>query len=161
MLTRAQLVTLKAAVVANATANALFVAGDTPTLTAFVNAATATDAWRESVPATDMVAALKFATYDGIVGGKRDAFRLMLDFGPVDATRAALRKGIEDIFTVTGTYTDSTQMGAMFAACTEKATWAQVALGSTTPAAIGGVTAIKRNYAGLVTQDEISKLAGV
>ena len=160
-MTRDELITLKAAVVADPAANALFVAGDMPTLTAYVNALTATDAWRESVPAVDLVAALRFATYDGLAAGKRDAFRLMLEYGPVDATKAAIRNGLGDMFATGGTYSDAQQLPKMMAACTEKATWAQTKFPFTTPAAVGGVTAIKRAFTSIVTIDEVSALAGV
>jgi len=160
-MTHDELITLKAAVVADPAANALFVAGDMPTLTAYVNALTETDAWRHSVPAADMVAALRFATYDSLVAGKRDAFRLMLEYGPVDATKAAIRNGLGDMFATGGTYSDAQQLPKMMAACTEKATWAQTKFPFTTPAAVGGVTAIKRDFTSIVTIDEVSALAGV
>lgn len=161
MMTKAQLITLKAAVVADPTANALFVAGDTPSLTDYVNAASTTDAWRNSVSSRDLVSALKYATFDSLAAGKRDAFRLMLDFGPVDATQASVRNGLADIFAVTGTYTDSAQLGKVLSACVEKATWAQTKFPFTTPATVGGVTAIKRDFTDLVSQDEVAALVGV
>lgn len=160
-MTRDELITLKAAVVADTAANALLVAGDMPTLTAYVNALTATDAWRPEVPAADLVAVLRFATYDNLTAGKRDAFRVMLEYGPVDATKAAIRDGLADIFAVIGGYSDAQQLPKMMAACTEKATWAQTKFPFTTPPAIGGVTAIKRTFTSIVTIDEVSALAGV
>ena len=162
MLTQAQKVTLKAAILADATALPLWTAGDFPSLTVYVNAPTAQDAWRVSVPAADMVSALKFATYDGIIAGKRDAFRLMLEFGPADASKASVRSGLADIFATGGSYTDTAQLGKMLTeACVEKALWAETKLGFTTPAAVGGVTAIKRTFVGTVSIDELSALQGV
>lgn len=160
-MTLEQKTTLKAAILADPTASAHWTAGDFHSLTAFVNALTTQDAWRQSVAATDMVAALKFATYDGIVAGKRDAFRLMLEYG-VDATKVSVRNGLADIFATGGGYADSAQLGKMLSeSCVEKANWGEVALGYTTPAAVGGVTAIKRNYVGTFSIDELSALQGI
>ena len=160
-LTTEQRATLKAAILADAAAAALWNAGDMYSLAQYCNASTTTNAWRENVPPDQMVEQVRFVSYGDLPAGKRDAFRLMLDYPPIDATRAKVRKGIEDIFAVAGSYTDSAQMGQMLGACVEKATWAELALGFTTPSAVGGVTAIKRNVTGALSVDDVSALQGV
>lgn len=161
-LSLSQKTTLKAAILADAPALALWNAGDFYSLTNYVNAPTEQDAWREDIPAADLFDQLKIASFDSLVAGKRDAFRLLLQFAPVNAAKAAIRKGIEDIFTTVGSsYSDAGQMGKMLGACIEKARWAEVALGFNTPAAVGGITAIKRNVVGTLTPAEVSSLQGV
>jgi hypothetical protein len=161
MLDLAQKQILKAAIIAHPSALALWTAGDFATLKEFVNAPTATKAWRVNVSGADLFDNLTIATFDNIVAGKRDALRMMMDRG-IDCTKKSMRDGLADIFAVTGGYTDSAQLAKMLnGACTEFATWAEVALGSTTPAAVGGVTAIKRNVVGALSVDEVSSLQAV
>ena len=161
MLDLAQKQTLKAAILANPSALALWTAGDFASLMSFVNAPTATKAWRVNVSGADLFDNLTISTFDNLTAGKRDALRMMMDRG-IDCTKKAMRDGMADIFAVTGAYTDSAQLAKMLnGACTELATWAEVALGSTTPAAVGGVTAIKRNFVGALSVDEVSSLQAV
>lgn len=161
MLDLTQKQTLKAAILANPSALALWTAGDFASLREFVNAPTSTKAWRVNVRGADLFDNLTISTFDNLSAGKRDALRMMMDRG-VDCTKKAMRDGMADIFAVTGSYTDSAQLAKMLnGACTEFATWAEVALGSTTPAAVGGVTAIKRKFVGALSVDEVSNLQAV
>lgn len=144
-----ELALLKAAVLANQTALAARDAGDVATLLAWLNAPTATSAWKVTVLASELFGSLTINTYDSITAGKRDAFNLLLQYGPVNASKQAIRNGLADIFNVVGAYTDSGQLAKMLnGACVEFASNAQVALGYTTPAPVGGVTAIKRVFSG-------------
>ena len=106
-------------------------------------------AWRVAVPKFDLFDALNLTQYDSIVAGKRDAFRMLLDFAPIDFGIAARRKAIGDIFS-------GQQLTDMATACTEAALRGELLWGSTTPSAVGGVTAIKRNRPGALTLDEVS-----
>lgn len=161
MLNLLQKQTLKASILADPAALALWNLGDFSSIKDFVNAPTATKAWRANVAGSDIFDSLTISTFDSLTAGKRDALRMMMDRG-VDCTKAAIRNGFSDIFAVTGAYTDSAQLAKMLNnACTEFATWAEVALGSTTPAAVGGVTAIKRNFVGALSVDEVSSLQAV
>ena len=158
-LTAPQFATLKSAIIADPTAGPLRTAGDSASLLAWCNAASATTAWRNVVPAADIFDALTIATFDNLSAGKRDAFKMVLDRGAIDAGKLSIRNGFVDIFTVTGTYTDSAQLGKMVNnALVEFATKAQGIIGGTTPAAVAGVSALKRNYADLVSQDEANRL---
>lgn len=148
-----ELNTLKAAVIANPTAAAARMAGDVETLLAWLNAPSATLAWRPIVNYQNMVDSLNYATFDSITAGKRDAFKIMLDAaraGLLDgATKPKARKGVADIFNVTGAYTDSAQALQMLnGAFVEFASNAQLALGYTTPPTVATLTAIKRSFTG-------------
>lgn len=153
-MTPAQRDTLLPQLKADPAANAILQAGDTFSLLAWLNQPTATDAWKPAVTGNDLFGKLSIATYDNLTAGKRDAFNLLLNRQTVDATLAPIRNGLADIFAVTGAYTDAAQLGKMLAACIEKATKAQSLLGGTTPAAVGGVQALKRNFSGLADADD-------
>ena len=158
-LTAPQLATLKAAIIADPTAGPLRTAGDSASLLAWCNAASASAAWRAVVPASDIFDAITISSYDNLSAGKRDAVNMMLNRGTIDASKVTIRNGFVDIFTVTGAYTDSAQLGKMVNnALVEFATKAQTIIGGTTPAAVGGVTALKRGYVDLVSQDEANRL---
>jgi hypothetical protein len=153
---------LKAAILADGPAAALWAAGDFYSLTNYVNAATTTKAWRASVSASDLFDNLTISSFDNATAGKRDCFRMMLDRGTVDATKKSIRDGFADIFALTGGYSDGAQLAKMLnGACVENARWAEVALGGTTPAAVGGVSALKRNFVGSLSLDEVASLQGV
>lgn len=158
-LTNTQFATLKAAIIADATAAPIRTAGDTAALLAWCNAATTTSAWRQAVSSASLFDSLTISTFDNLSAGRRDALRLMMDQGTVDATKINIRNGLADIFTVGGLYTDAAQLPKMLnGACVEFATKAQALIGGATPAAVGGVTALKRNYVDLVSQAECDRL---
>lgn len=153
-----ELALLKAAVIANPTAAAARTDGNVEGLLAWLNAPTATMAWRSVVSYQQMVLNIKFATFDSVSAGKQKAFEIMLEAaknGVLDAEiNNKVRNGIADIFAVTGGYTDATQAQAMLeGACIEPATNAQLALGYATPPAVANVTAINRVFTGQCAED--------
>lgn len=159
MLNTQQLTNLKTAIIADPIAGPFRTAGDSFSLLEWCNGPSATLAWNTTVTASSLFDSLTISSFDNLSAGKREAFRLMLDRGIIDASKASIRTGFSDIFAVTGGYTDSGQLAKMVnGALTVLATNAQKALGGTTPAALGGVTALKRNWSELVTQDEVNKL---
>jgi hypothetical protein len=158
-LTPAQLATLKAAIIADPTAGPMRTAGDSYSLLEWCNGPSSTLAWSTAATASDIFDSLTISTYDSLSAGKRDALRMVMDRGLVDASKGAIRAGFADIFAVTGGYTDSAQLAKMVnGALTVFATNAQKAIGGTTPAALGGVSALKRTWAQLVTQAEANLL---
>ncbi len=159
MLTNSQYNTLRTAIIADQTANAFRLAQDTASLLAWCNALTATNCWKPSVTGDNLFDNLTISSYDNLSAGKRDAWNMLMNRGSVDATKAAIRNGIKDIFTVTGSYTDAAQLASMLnGACIEFGTKAQIVIGGSTPSAVGGVSALKRNFMDLVTQDEANRL---
>lgn len=153
-----ELALLKAAVLNNLAASADRAAGNVEGLLAWLNAATATMAWRSVVSYQQMVLNIKFATFDSVSAGKQKAFEIMLEAaknGVLDAeVNAKARNGIADIFAVAGGYTDTSQAQSMLeGAFIEPATNAQLALGYGTPAAVANVTAINRVFTGQCAED--------
>lgn len=153
MLTTTQLATLKADILAS-TDPAIVAARDAVTgrndtlLAQLYNSAASPvrKAWRVSVSGRDLFDAMTIGKFDNLTAGKRDAYRLMIDMGSIDATRQKMRKAIDDIWGVDAT--------PILQDMQENATRLEVLLGggSATTATVEG---LKRSYVGTVTQDEI------
>lgn len=161
-LTPAQFNTLKNAIIADPVAGPMRTAQDTFSLLAWCNGASATSAWRTNVSGNEVYDAHKPVEYIARIASERSAFDLMAVAGRLhDFTVASKRNGVADIFSGT---TNNTSRTAIFAVAQEFATRAQAAIGGTS-ASVGGtsnmaetVTALKRNFVGLVSQDEVNLL---
>jgi hypothetical protein len=153
-MTPQQLATLKAAIIADATAGPLRTAGDTFSLLAWCNGAkAATPAWRVSVPIQDSDEAATYTTYDSLVAGKRDSWAIFLKFNR-NFSKNKVRNWITDVW---GNATANSISEAILQAGTENATNAQAALGGTSRTT-GTVTALDRSFTDLVSQPEINVL---
>lgn len=93
-------------------------------LTAWVNADSTQDAWQSAMTGEMLFEASNVGKFDNLTAGKRDAWRMMLDFSPIDFSRNKMRKAVTDTW---GT-TDSV---AVLQACTRKATNGEKYLGGT------------------------------
>ena len=101
MLTTAQNVTLKAAILADPVLNAIpntfdgaFAIADALNLLAtptFI-------VWRTNVPTSDVKKAVVWTEYVGRSVGEQGAFSLMISNGIIDASQINVRQGIQDIF---------------------------------------------------------------
>ena len=109
-------------------------------LTQFYNGLTATDAWRSNVSGNDLFGMTDVTKFDGLTAGKRDAWRLMLDFSPIDMTRNAYRRAVVDAW-------GNIESVAILKDCLRKATVAEVALGGNS-ATTNTVSALKLNWEG-------------
>lgn len=152
-LTLAQLAALKTAIIADPVAGPMRIAQDTYSLLAWCNAATLTDAWRNTVQAYESDEAATYATFDNIVAGKRDSWKIFITF-PRDFTRAKVRNWVADVW---GPVIASSISENILKAGIEKSTNAQNALGAISRTT-GTVTANDRNFFGTVRQDEVNKL---
>jgi hypothetical protein len=144
MLTSEQMATLAAHIRANTTAaivEALAIRNDN-FLTQAYNTLTATDAWVSSVSGAELFELTDVTKFDGLTAGKRDAWRLMLDFAPINATRNANRKAIVDVW-------GNTDSVAVLQGCRRKATLAELTLGGNS-ATTNTVSALKLNWEGQV-----------
>lgn len=150
MLTDAQMTTLAAGIRASTdpTVVAALAIRNDVALTAWCNAASAQDAWAQDVTGAALFEQTDVAKFDNLTAGKRDAWRLMLDFAPVDFARNKNRKAVEDIW-------GATDSVAVLQSLTRKATNAEQILGGTS-ATSNTVTAWKLNYAGSVGITEVS-----
>jgi len=162
MLTDAQLATLKAAIIADPTAGPIRSAGDTYSLLQWCNGPSSTLAWRTDVTGSEIYNAHKPVEYIARSAAERQAFDLMASGDRShDFTVAAKRNGVADIFSGA---TNSTSRTTIFTVAQEFATRAQLVLGGTT-VSVGGsanmsetVSALKRTWAKLVSQDEANRL---
>lgn len=151
-MTPEQLTTLKAALLAATapTVVAALTAGDHITLENWCNTATTTLAWNTEATSRDMFEAMDVAKYDNITqAGKREAWRIMLDFAPVDFSRSKNRKAVQDIW-------GDTDSVAVLQAMRRPATNVELLMGST-DATTNTVTAKKLNWVGTVSYTEIGE----
>lgn len=152
MLTPAQETKLAAHIRANqdaAVVAALAIRNDTE-LARRYNLSSATDAWQSAMSARELFEATDVTKYDNITkAGKREAWRMMLDFAPIDFTRQKYRKVCTDVWEVAA---DAT---AVLQACTRKATVAEAAFGGAA-ASTGGVSALKLVWEGTLSTDDVS-----
>lgn len=112
------------------------------------NLASATDAWRVSMSGRDLFEATDVTKFDGLTAGKRDAWRLLLTFAPVDMMRQKNRKAAQDVW-------GNADSVAVLQACTRKATVAENALGGAS-ATTNTVSALKLNWEGALSTDDVS-----
>ena len=114
------------------------------------NLPSASDAWQSAMSGRDLFEATDVTKYDNITKtGKREAWRMMLDFAPIDFTRQKYRKVCTDVWEVAA---DAT---AVLQACTRKATVAEAAFGGSS-ASTGGVSALKLVWEGTLSHENVS-----
>lgn len=150
MLTDAQLQTLAAALRAETdqTVVAAMAIRNDVALTAWCNGASTVDAWNGAMGARELFEATDVTKFDGLTAGKRDAWRLLLEFAPIDFTRQKLRKAVQDAW-------GNTDSVAVLQDCRRKATRGEAYLGGN-DATTNTVTAKKLNYSGSISLDDVS-----
>ena len=117
-------------------------------MTEWINGNSAQDAWNPSMSSGLLFEATNVAKFDGLTAGKRDAWRLMLDFAPVDMSRNKVRKAVVDAW-------GNADSVAVLASCTRKATNGEKYLGGNS-ATENTVTAWKLAVPGNIGMNEIS-----
>ena len=117
-------------------------------LAEWCNAASSVDAWQPAMPNRSLFEATDVAKFDNLTAGKRDAWKLMLEFAPIDFARNKMRKAVTD----TWGQADSV---AVLQACTRKATNAENYLGGNS-ATENTVAALKLNWSGVVGFMEVA-----
>lgn len=152
-LNNAQRTTLLAAVKANGGAAALRTAGDSFSLLAWCNGASAALAWRANVQPQEADEAATYTGYDSIVAGKRDSWAIFLLF-PRNFSKNKIRSWIVDVW---GAATASSIAEGILQAGTGFATNAQAAVGGTSKTT-GTVTALDRILIDQVTDADVSWL---
>lgn len=151
MLTDIQKTTLATALKAETDANvvaAMAIRNDV-FLCGWCNASSAQNAWQNQMTSRDLFEAMDVTLFDGLTAGKRDAWRLLLDYAPIDMAKFANRKAVIDVW-------GTTNAVAVLNACTRKATNGEVYLGGTS-ATSQTVTALKLNYTGMIGLTEMSQ----
>ena len=118
-------------------------------LTQWCNTAGSSDAWNPSLEAKALFEASDIGKFDNLTAGKRDAWRMMLDFAPIDFARNKMRKAVTDTW-------GAADSVAVLQACVRKATNGEAYLGGTS-ATENTVTALKLSVPGNLSLDDISK----
>jgi len=111
------------------------------------NSASAVDAWNPSMSGSELFEASDVTKFDGLTAGKRDAWRMMLDFAPVNFGKQKNRKATQDVW-------GNTDSVAVLQACRRKATNAENYLGGSSPTT-NTVTALKLNWVGTLSHSDI------
>ena len=146
----AQLQTLAAAIRAEtnqACVDALAIRNDVA-MEQWINSDSAQSAWNPAMTAIDMFEVTDVTKFDGLVAGKREAWRLMLDFAPINFGRQKFRKAVTDAW-------GTTDSKAILTACTRPATNGEKYLGGTT-ATENTISALKLRFHGNIPISEIS-----
>jgi len=152
MLTNNQLQTLAARIRAEtnqACVDALAIRNDVA-MAEWVNSPSTQDAWNPAMTGGLLFEATDVAKFDSLTAGKRDAWRLMLDFAPLNMARNKIRKAVVDVW-------GNQDSVAVLQACTRKATNAENIF-SGNSATENTVTALKLNWFGLLSHHEISDM---
>lgn len=152
MLTDTQQQTLAAALRAetNATVVAAMAIRNDVYLAEWCNAASAVDAWQPAMTNRLLFEAGDVTKFDGLSAGKRDSWKLLLEFAPIDFSRNKMRKAVTDIW-------GNTDSVAILQACTRKATNAENYLGGNS-ATENTVTALKLKWTGTTSYSEIGEI---
>lgn len=122
----------------------------------WLNTKTTTDAWK-STSAQELDEAADYATFDTIVAGKRDAWKLFLDRAPRDMAKNKIRKVVTDVW---GNATAASVAESILQAGLEKATRLELLMGNTS-ATTGTVTGVKRDWTGTVSFSDIDTAMGM
>lgn len=132
----------------------LVIARDNVLIANWLNELSVVDAWHESCNAKELFQAMEVTKFDNLTAGKRDSWRVMLDFAPHDMRLNANRKAIVDVWAATaGKPGDDAP--AVLTKCLRKATNGENILGGTN-ATTDTVTALKLNYIGSISDMDVS-----
>lgn len=157
MLTTAQRATLAAHIkastnpaVVTARGNGADIGRDDTTLAALYNAATTTNAWNRSVQKNTLFDATNITKFDNLSAGKRDAWRMLMDFAPVDATRNKVRRGVTDIW-------GDADAVSVLQDMRRKATLAETVLDDGVDVTENTVSAKKLDWEGTLTTEDVGR----
>ena len=150
MLTNNQKTTIAAAIRAETNQGVIdaVAIGNITYLVEWCNGLSTTDAWNTAVSGNDLFEASDVTKFDGLTAGKRDAWRMMLDFAPIDMSRVKNRRAVQDVWGNTDSITILQDMR-------RKATRGEIYLGGTN-ATTNTVSALKLNYIGGLSIDDIA-----
>ena len=146
----AQLQTLAAAIRAEtnqACVDALAIRNDVA-MEQWINSDSAQSAWNPAMTGVDMFEVTDVTKFDGLVAGKREAWRLMLDFAPINFGKQKFRKAVTDAW-------GTTDSKSILTACTRPATNGEAYLGGTTVTE-NTISAWKLRFPGNIPISEIS-----
>ena len=114
----------------------------------WLNSPSAVVAWSENVGARTLFEAMDVTKFDGLTAGKREAWRMMLDFVPLDFGTLKNRKAIQDQW-------GNADSVVILQAVTRFATHFEAAIGGN-DATTNTVTAKKLTLTGPISLDDVS-----
>lgn len=157
MLTTQQIQTLKAAILAET--DAAFVelrdSGATGAMAEWLNSeqSPVVKAWRRSVPPSDTDEATTWASFDGLVAGKRDSYLGAFLAYPRDYSKNAIRKWITDVW---GNATVGSNAEAILIGAGQRnITRAEAILGGSNTGTTNAVTALRLSWEGLLSNEDV------
>lgn len=114
----------------------------------WLNSSSNTTAWAESVNAKTLFESMDISKFDGLTAGKREAWRMMLDFAPLDFGVVKNRRAITDQW-------GNVDSIPILKAVTRFATNFEAAIGGN-DATTNTVTAKKLTLTGPISLDDVS-----
>ncbi len=114
----------------------------------WLNSTSTVSAWAESVNAKTLFESMDISKFDGLTAGKREAWRMMLDFAPLDFGTLKNRKAITDQW-------GSVDSIPILQAVTRFATHFEVAIGGN-DVTTNTVTAKKLTLTGPISLNDVS-----
>ena len=155
-LTTAQLVTLKAAILAetNATFVALRQAGATGQMAEWINGTLVPNqaAWLSVASSVALDEGASYSLFDTIIAGKRDAWALFLQYAPRNMTRARNRKVVSDVW---GNAIAASVAESILLATTRPITRGEGYLGGSATGTTGTVIALNLAWEGSISNDDV------
>lgn len=119
-----------------------------------LNVLTASNAWKEAITSTELFQAMDITLFDGLSAGKREAWRLMLDFAPLDFRLNENRKAVVDVWT-------STMAQTLLPLCLRKMTLAETYVTPDIPAnraTTATIVGVKATWNGQITTDDVGRM---
>jgi len=156
MLTPAQLITLKAAILAE-TAGAFVTfrqQGATGAMAEWINGTLQPNvlAWKTAASANELDEGADYSAFDSVAAGKRDAWAMFLQYAPRDMSKGRNRKVVTDIW---GNATAASIGESVLLAAARKITRGEGYLGGSTTAATNAVTARNLTWEGQISNDDV------
>jgi hypothetical protein len=153
-LTPQQLATLKADILARPELAPFVASGQDNAIASFYNeiAPGPVKGWMRAASARQIFEATNVNLYDGVPAGKRDAWRMLMDFAPVDFGQQNKRNAVSDVWSAQ----TLPQRQAVLQKLTEDCKRGEVLFGGpneTTDA----ITALKRDYVGAITDADVAQ----
>lgn len=108
----------------------------------------ATDAWNTAVEKASLFEATNIAKFDNLTAGKRDAWQLVIDNAPIDASRNKMRSAVVDIW-------GASDSVAILQDMRRKATRGETYIGGNN-ATTNTVSALKLIHTGSLSIDDIA-----
>lgn len=119
-----------------------------------LNVLTSSNAWEEALSSLTLFKAMDITLFDGLTAGKRDAWRLMLDYAPINFRDVENRKAVIDCWSAANGQ-------PILQKCRRKMTLAETIITPDIPAnqaTTSTIVAVKAQWAGTITVDDVGRI---